>query len=438
MGLNCTSNSNASINSNPSNKKMSHSSKILFSFLLLLVAMAGIAQQNRKELEDKRRKLLKDIEQTSNLLNQTKQTKEATLSRYVTLQKQISKRQQLVETLQEEMSYLLDNIERTATVVVALSDDTERLKVEYAEIARHAYRQKLLHSKWLFLLSAKSFNDAFRRWQYLRQYDRYRQRQAKLIMETQQVLVDKIKTLEERKKEKESLLGSEKRHSQMLSLEMDTKNRLLETLKGDEARLAHDLEAKQAAASKLNNAIEKVIREEMERIRREERAAAAASKNSDSKATNTKPATPTATPEIASVSQEFQSNKGNLPWPVKNGVITGHFGRQPHPTIPNIEIVNNGIDIRTDEGAQVRSIFEGTVVGTQFIPGFDYMVILQHGSYYTVYSNLESVSVKKGDKVAIKQTLGKVSKNAKTNTSEVHFEIWKEKTRLNPQDWVGK
>lgn len=257
-------------------------------------------------------------------------------------------------------------------------------------------------------------------------------------METQQVLVDKIKTLEERKKEKESLLGSEKRHSQMLSLEMDTKNRLLETLKGDEARLAHDLEAKQAAASKLNNAIEKVIREEMERIRREERAAAAASKNSDSKATNTKPATPTATPEIASVSQEFQSNKGNLPWPVKNGVITGHFGRQPHPTIPNIEIVNNGIDIRTDEGAQVRSIFEGTVVGTQFIPGFDYMVILQHGSYYTVYSNLESVSVKKGDKVAIKQTLGKVSKNAKTNTSEVHFEIWKEKTRLNPQDWVGK
>lgn len=414
---------------------MSHSRKIIYSLLLLLfVAALGIAQQSRKELEDKRKKLLRDIEQTSNLLKQTKQDKEATLSRYVTLQKQISKRQQLVETLQAEMSYLLNNIERTATVVVALNDDTERLKVEYGEIARHAYRQRLLHSKWLFLLSAKNFNDAFRRWQYLRQYDRYRQRQAKLIMETQQVLVDKIKSLEERKKEKESLLGSEKRHSQMLTIEMDTKNRLLETLKGDESRLAHDLESKQAAATKLNNAIEKVIREEMERIRREERSAAASS----SKAPVGKTAEPTATPEVASISKEFQNNKGSLPWPVKNGIITGYFGRQPHPTIPNIEIVNNGIDIRTDEGAQVRSIFEGTVVGTQFIPGFDYMVILQHGSYYTVYSNLESVSVKKGDKVAIRQTLGKVSTNGKTNTSEVHFEIWKEKTRLNPQDWVGK
>jgi murein hydrolase activator len=413
---------------------MAHSRKIFLVLVALLLAMgAGIAQQSRKELEDKRKKLLKDIEQTSSLLKQTKQDKAATLSRYVTLQKQINKRQQLVETLQKEMSYLLENVERTATVVLALSDDTERLKVEYTKIARQAYRQRLMHSKWLFLLSAKSFNDAFRRWQYLRQYDRYRQKQARLILDTQQMLLGKIKTLEDRKREKENLLGTEKRQSQLLGLEMQAKNRLLEDLKGDEARLARDLEGKQAAATKLNNAIEKVIREEMERIRREERLAAAASASSGKTA-----ATPTATPEVASISKDFQNNKGRLPWPVKNGVITGHFGRQPHPTIPNIEIVNNGIDIRTDDGAQVRAIFEGTVVGTQFIPGFDYMVILQHGSYYTVYSNLEEVNVKKGDKVDIRQTIGKVSTDRKDNTSEVHFEIWKEKTRLNPQDWVGK
>lgn len=396
--------------------------------------VAGFAQQSRKELEEKRKKLLRDIEQTSSLLQQTKQDKAATLSRYVTLQKQISKRQQLVETLQEEMSFLLNNIERTATVVVALNDDIERLKSEYVKIARHAYRQKLTHSNWLFLLSAKSFNDAFRRWQYLRQYDRYRQRQARLILDTQQTLLDKIKALEDRKLEKERLLSTEQRQSRMLGMEMQAKNQLLEELKGDEARLARDLEGKQAAANKLNKAIEKVIREEMERIRREERSAAAAA----SAATPGKAVKPTATPEVASISSEFQGNRGKLPWPVKNGVITGHFGRQPHPSIPNIEIVNNGIDIQTDEGAPVRAVFEGTVVGTQFIPGFDYMVILQHGSYYTVYSNLEEVSVKKGDKVTIRQAIGKVSTDRKTNTSEVHFEIWKEKTRLNPQEWVGK
>ncbi len=414
---------------------MSHSRKILLLTLaLLLTTVAGFAQQSRKELEEKRKKLLRDIEQTSSLLQQTKQDKAATLSRYVTLQKQISKRQQLVETLQEEMSFLLNNIERTATVVMALNDDIERLKTEYVKIARHAYRQKLTHSNWLFLLSAKSFNDAFRRWQYLRQYDRYRQRQARLILDTQQTLLDKIKALEDRKLEKERLLSTEQRQSRMLGMEMQAKNQLLEELKGDEARLARDLEGKQAAASKLNKAIEKVIREEMERIRREERSAAAAA----SAATPGKVVKPTATPEVASISSEFQGNRGKLPWPVKNGVITGHFGRQPHPSIPNIEIVNNGIDIQTDEGAPVRAVFEGTVVGTQFIPGFDYMVILQHGSYYTVYSNLEEVSVKKGDKVTIRQALGKVSTDRKTNTSEVHFEIWKDKTRLNPQEWVGK
>lgn len=402
--------------------------------LCLLVAVTGgFAQQSRKELEDKRKKLLKEIEQTSTLLKQTKENKEVTLSRYVTLQKQINRRQQLIETLQAEVQYLLENMERTSDVVIALTDDVERLRLEYANMARHAYRQRLTRSDWLFLFSAKSFNDAFRRWQYLRQYDRYRQKQARLILDTQQTLLDKIKSLEERKTEKQVLLGSAQRQSEMLGFEMTAKNRLLEELKGDEARLARNLESKRAAAEKLNAAIEKIIREEMERVRREERSAAASAAASGNKAS----VTPSATPEATSLSKDFQNNKGKLPWPVTNGVITSRFGRQSHPTIQNIEIVNNGIDIRTDQGSSVRAVFEGTVVGTQFIPGYDYMVILQHGEYYTVYSNLEEVSVKKGDKITVRQNIGKVSTDRKTNTSEVHFEIWREKNRLNPQDWVG-
>lgn len=397
--------------------------------LLCLILAAGsvLAQQSRKELEDKRKKLLREIEQTSGLLRQTTKNKEATLTRYVTLQKQISQRQQLIETLQSEVQFLLENMERTTGVIIALTDDIERLKTEYAQMARHAYRQRLSHSDWLFLFSAKSFNDAFRRWQYLKQYDRYRQKQTRLIQETQQTLLDKIRLLEDRKSEKERLLSSAQRQSEMLGLEMSAKNRLLEELQGDEARLARDLEKKRSAAAKLNAAIEKIIKDEMERASREERSAVASGSKTK----------PSATPETAISSKEFRNNKGNLPWPVKNGVITGHFGRQQHPTIQSVEIVNNGIDIRTDQGAEVRAVFEGTVVGTQFIPGYDYMVILKHGEYYTVYSNLEEVRVKKGDQVATRQSIGKVNTDRKTNTSEVHFEIWKEKTRLNPQDWVG-
>lgn len=400
-------------------------------FCLFVVFTVAISQQSRKDLEERRKKLLREIEQTSGLLRQIKQNKEATLSRYVTLQKQINHRQQLIETLQSEVQFLIQNMERTADVVVALSDDVERLRQEYAQMVRHAYRKRLTHSDWLFVFSAKSFNDAFRRWQYLRQYDRYRKKQAHLILETQQTLLEKIKSLEERKNEKEVLLASAQRQSQMLGLEMNAKNRLLEELKGDESRLARELESKRSAAEKLNAAIEKVIREEMERIRRDERSAAATASAGSAKIT------PSTTPEVVALSKDFQNNRGKLPWPVTKGVVTGRFGRQSHPSLQNIEIVNNGVDIRTEQGAPVRAVFEGTVVGTQFIPGYDYMVILQHGQYYTVYSNLEEVSVKKGDKVTVRQNIGKVSTDRKTNTSEVHFEIWKEKDRLNPQDWVS-
>lgn len=401
---------------------------LFWGLLLLTGPFSADAQQSRKELEDKRRKLLREIEQTSGRLKKTTENKAATLVRYVTLQKQIGKRQQLVETLQEEVALLGANIERTSGVVMALTEDIDRLEAEYAKMARHAYRQHLARSEWLFLLSSHNLNEAFRRWQYLREYDHYRQKQARLILETRQTLMDKIAAIEERKNEKERLLNSERRQTEILNLEMSAKNRLLTELKGDEARLARQLEEKRKAEASLSSAIERVIREEMERARRESAAAARPGTKSKS----------TAPSESSVLSGDFRSNRGKLPWPVKEGSITGQFGRQPHPSIPSVEIVNNGIDIQTETGSAVRSVFEGDVAGVQFVPGYDYMVIVRHGVYYTVYSRLSEVTVAKGDRVTSRQTIGKVSTDRKSNVSEVHFEIWQEKTRLNPQDWVAR
>ncbi len=401
--------------------------KLLIVGCWLLIVTAAFGQNSREELEEKRKQLLREIEQTTRLLKQTKENREATYSTYVTLQRQINRRLQLIETLQKEVLLILETVERTTGAVQALSADVERLKSEYAEMVRHAYRQKLIHNDWLFVLSATSFNDAFRRWQYLRQYDRYRQKQAQLVIDTQETLLAKIATLEKRKIEKEKLLAAEERQTEMLGLEISTKNRILEELKNDESRLARQLSAKEKAARKLTSAIEKIIKEEMEKARLEEERATANVNVSPSRNSNS---------SAASLSSDFRRSRGALPWPVKNGVITSYFGRQQHPTIKSVEIVNNGIDIRTDHGSHVQAVFEGTVVGTQFIPGFDYMVILQHGEYYSVYSNLQEVRVRKGDKVGIRQSLGIVSTDRKTNTAEVHFEIWREKTRLNPTDWV--
>jgi septal ring factor EnvC (AmiA/AmiB activator) len=396
---------------------------------LLLIVGAAFSQNSRTELEEKRKQLLREIEQTTRLLKQTKESRQATYSTYVTLQRQINRRLQLIETLQKEVLLILETVERTTGAVQALKDDVDRLKTEYAVMVRHAYRQKLIHNDWLFVLSATSFNDAFRRWQYLRQYDRYRQKQARLIIDTQETLLAKIGILEKRKIEKEKLLSAEERQSEMLGLEISAKNRILEELKSDENRLARQLQAKEKAAQKMTAAIEKIIKEEMEKARLEEEKATAN--------VNVSPST-SSSESSSNLSAGFRQSKGVLPWPVQQGVITSYFGRQQHPTIKSVEIVNNGIDIRTDHGSQVQAVYEGTVVGTQFIPGFDYMVILQHGEYYTVYSNLQEVKVRKGDKVRIRQSVGVVSTDRKTNTAEVHFELWREKTRLDPTDWVKR
>jgi septal ring factor EnvC (AmiA/AmiB activator) len=403
--------------------------KWLIAGCLLLVIGAAFGQNSRMELEEKRKQLLREIEQTTRLLKQTKESRQATYSTYVTLQRQINRRLQLIETLQKEVLLILETVERTTGAVQALKDDVDRLKTEYAVMVRHAYRQKLIHNDWLFVLSATSFNDAFRRWQYLRQYDRYRQKQARLIIDTQETLLAKIGILEKRKIEKEKLLSAEERQSEMLGLEISAKNRILEELKSDENRLARQLQAKEKAAQKMTAAIEKIIKEEMEKARLEEEKATAN--------VNVSPST-SSSESSSNLSAGFRQSKGVLPWPVQQGVITSYFGRQQHPTIKSVEIVNNGIDIRTDHGSQVQAVYEGTVVGTQFIPGFDYMVILQHGEYYTVYSNLQEVKVRKGDKVRIRQSVGVVSTDRKTNTAEVHFELWREKTRLDPTDWVKR
>ncbi len=391
-------------------------------FLLSLIGLCLVSSlpgQNRQDLVDRRQRLLQEIEETEGLLKETQQNKAATLDRYFALQDQIKKRQQLIITVREEIDYINESIERSHLALEGLNDDIDRLKDEYAGMLRSAYRHKQHQSYLLFLFSSNSINDAFQRWQYLRQYDSFRERQAQLITETQEMLKSKTAELELRRTEKEGLLTAAEQQRNLLNKELKDKNSLLENLETSEAKLVADLEGQRRAHEELNAAIEAVIREEMARKRRESRRADAAS------AANVEAA--------ASLSGNFVSSKGALPWPVKSGEIIRHFGTQPHPTIKTVKITNNGIDIRTDSESEVFSIFEGQVAGTQFVPGYQNMVIVQHGEYYTVYSNLEEIYVKRGDRLRSGQTIGKVG----SKKPEVHFEVWREKQRLNPVDWVN-
>jgi septal ring factor EnvC (AmiA/AmiB activator) len=269
------------------------------------------------------------------------------------------------------------------------------------------------------------------------------------------MLSKRIKELEQTRIEKENLLVYLQGQRSTLTSEMVDKNNLLKGLEQNESKLRQDLQEKQQAHENLNQAIEKVIQEEV-RKRVEE-------------ARRTKPAVPVSPPPkteapIVSTNKEtavapktksnvnalpatanedvsssaFRLKRGKLPWPVDNGFISRGYGPQKHPTLKNIEITNNGIDIRTDESADVVAVAEGIVAGVQFIPGHDYTVILQHGDYYTVYSNLSVTRLGKGDRIAAKQMIGKVSSNPITGSSELHFELWHEKERMNPATWIRK
>lgn len=424
------------------------SSRFFLGLCLLLLGQTAWAQ-NRKDLEEKRKRIVKEIQLTDKLLKNNTKTKEVTLDRYYTLQSQIENRESLIQNVGEEIEAAESSIQRNTDVIQSLSSDISKMQAEYGKMVRNAFRNKTLSNPLLYILSAENLNQAYRRWLFLRKYDRLRKQQAQAIVFTQNMLSRRLKELEQTRIEKENLLIYLQGQKSTLTSELNDKDKLLRGLEQNESKLKQDLMAKQQAHERLNQAIEQVIQEEV-RKRVEE-------------ARNAKPATPApspgdpvassgkasaiATPKTRTLapavmedvsSSSFRLKRGKLPWPVESGFISRAYGPQKHPTLKNIDITNNGIDIRTEESANVLAVAEGIVAGVQFIPGHDFTVILQHGDYYTVYSNLAQTRLNKGDHVSVKQSIGKVSINPITSASELHFEVWHEKERQNPAVWIRK
>lgn len=402
----------------------------LFFFLFLLFSFTTQAQ-SRKVLEERRRALINEISKTNNLLEDTRANRKNTINQYFTLQKQIEKRSQLITTLREEVQLWDQSIIRSKEVVFSLAEDIEKLKGEYAEMARKAYRMKLTDNTLLFIFSSKSFNDAFRRWNYLKQYDAYRQKQTNLIEGTQVTLSRKAVQLEERRKRKEQLLLSELSQKNILDQELNDSDQLLAQLRSSEVKLEEELIEKKNVQRQLNKSIERIIAANIDRKLKASKLNKPPTKPSEDPKVIT--ATPSPSVELSS---SFQSNRGHLPWPVENGVIVGKFGDQAHPGLRNVRIKNNGIDIQTNANAEVKAIYEGVVLGMQFVPGQNYMLILEHGNYFTVYSNLKDVTVRRGNKVKPHDPLGTAAVDKISGNNEVHLEIWESKKPMNPVSWL--
>ena len=408
---------------------------VLSTFFVFLLAATAAAGQSQTDLERRRRALAKQITATSKLLETAGRDRAAALDRLTGLQRQIVQREELIGLLERQIAFADSSASRTEGVLLSLERDLATLSEEYGRMARAALRHKLLDARLGFVLSAESLSDAFRRTLYLRRYDANRRRQLELIAATRAALASKADRVTAIRAEKEALLTDERTQQRLLEDELAAKNELIASLRGDEARLRVDLARQQADRRQLDRAIADVIAEAARAAeRRREREAAAARSSADA-AVRSGERVPSDNYATA-LAADFAKNRGRLPWPVAEGFVSKPFGQRAHPTLPRVQVNNNGVDIRTAQGAEVRAVFEGEVVGLQSVPGYHTMVILQHGDYYTVYSNLIDVRVKRGARVGTADVLGAVAVDAVTGTSELHFEVWQGRATQNPTRWV--
>ncbi len=406
---------------------------IPYTFLLVALIFLSFSSsaQTKQELEKKKNKLLNEISDMQKALDATSKTKKLSLTEIKTIQQKIASRQKLINNYNSQVNQLDNEITQTNTVIKSLDSDLKDLKANYAKMVVYAYKHRSAYDKLLFIFSAESFNDAFRRFLYLRRYSAYRKTQAGQIRQTTVTMNGKIAVLKTQKKTKTELLAEQQQQKDKLQKEKSEKDNTIKKLSGQEKKYKESLAAKKKEQEKLNKQIQDIIKKEI--------AASTVKTTTKTKTGSTSTSTTeiSRTPEVIAMSNSFAANHGKFPWPVENGFVIESFGTHPHPVLKNVTTKNNGVDIKTNSGSGVRTIFGGTVVNVLVNPGYHKAVIIRHGDYFTVYSNLESVTVKANDKVSVKQSIGKAYTDSGENLTMVHLEIWKGTTLLDPEDWLA-
>lgn len=383
----------------------------------MLLAFPAFSQ-DQAQLEANRAKIQKQIFDTQELLRKTKSEQKNSLVGYQAMQAQVESREKLMVALKAEVK----SLDRTLSVQEGMKEEMEtrilNLKGTYENTLRNAYLISRTQHPLMYILSAENLNQGFRRWAYLKQLDRFQKLQLRSFHNAQDSLQQIVLQIQQKKEDKSELIIAQSEQKIEIEKELEALEKVLNLLKSKEKSLKAELTKKKSESAQLTREIERLILAEANKAK------------SSGNLPNA--------PALEALSNEFTTNKGKLPWPVRKGMITGKFGEQPHPILKSIKINNNGVDISSELAAPVQAIFEGTVVGMKSIPGFDNMVIVQHGTYYSVYSKLGDVYVQKGDPIATGQSIGRLSVLNANGLSTLHFEIWKGKKQMNPELWLSR
>lgn len=438
--------------------------RLLFVFLIILTT--GLQAQTKEELQRQKVLLQDQIDLASELLLKTKNTKEASLSELQTLNQKVEARNKLIRTMDRQIRSIDREVMRKAKEIKKLEIRVDSLKSDYADLIKLAQRQQKPRDQILFILSSSSFAQAAKRMQYFKDMAAYRERQVQQIAIAQETLARERETLIAKKAEKIQVQTAQEGEKLALQADAQVQETTVQNLQSKESTLKKDIDKKQREAQQLEQQIKRIIAEEMRKAKeRAERSSLEGEakelglvsgkdysrrtsnkalkklidKTRAAKGLDVRDDGPSfaMTPEARALANNFASNKGALPWPVERGIITGKFGKHPHPIVKGVIVDNPHIEITTEENAIVRSVFEGEVSSVVPIPGANVMVLVRHGNYFTVYSNLINVKVKAGDVVSLKEPIGTAFTDEEGKTM-VQLGIWKDADIQDPNPWLAK
>lgn len=394
----------------------------LFSLISFNQLFSQISSDQQKKLEAQRTKLMNEIKQINNLLFSNTKIRKNAIDEVEDIQVRLNVRSELIKVTNMQANLLIRRININQRNIDNQRKELDELKKEYAKMIQKSYASKSLQNRLMFLFSSENFLQAYRRIQYLKQYARYRRNQGLEIAEKTKLLQNLNKILIEENEIKIRLINENRVVQQKLAEEQKKQQDLINTLRVKQKSLKLQIAKKQKQREKINKEINRLIR----------RAIAESNRISGKTVKDVFQLTP----ESKLIAKNFQENKGRLPWPLEKGVITQGFGRQRHPVVKTTIIQSNGVTISTEPFAKVRAVFDGEVMSIIIIKGSNPSVLIRHGSYITLYTNLSKLYVKKGEKVTSKQVIGEVFTNLQTGKTQLQFGIFNNIKALNPKDWV--
>ena len=414
--------------------------KFITAILLLLASNIGWSQENQQEkLEQRKAEILREIREKEAQLQHVKSKEVSVKKQLEILLEKIKLKEKLINTTEKQTKLLSNDMYLNQLTINRLKRELTVLKDDYGQMIVKSYKSRSEQSRAMFLLSSENFLQAYKRAQYMKQYASYRKNQGLEIQSKSEELVVHNQTLEVQKTAKQKLIEENEKERLVLEKEKQIQQELAKAIKKDKKQLLAEIKKKQQETKNIDNQIAKLLRAAIAAANK--KTATATAKSNPKTSAETTKATETSakivlTAEGKIESNNFRANKGKLPWPVEKGFVSLPYGDQPHPIVKSLIVHNSGVEITTDQGANARAVFAGEVISVMVLSPVNKAVMIQHGDYFTVYQNLSSVSVSKGDKVSIKQSIGRIRTNGDTGKTVLKFTISQNTVYNNPATWL--